>query len=102
MNPQLLCRWLSLPDCAWPPAPHVLVGVAADEHDPARIEAQVHERMAKLRTYQNSHPEEATEGMNRVAQAFGTLTENGAATSVPEPAIFTPVGIPASASSSSA
>ena len=31
--------------------------------------------MTKLRHYQLSFPEEATEGMNRLAEAFVTLTE---------------------------
>ena len=77
MNSELLCRWLGLPDRTWPPDPHTLLGVAADERDAGRIERQVHERMTKLRAFQIAHPEEATEGMNRVAQAFVQMMEIG-------------------------
>ncbi|HEX3315543.1 MAG TPA: hypothetical protein VHR72_11660 [Gemmataceae bacterium] len=83
MNSELLCRWLGLPDRTWPPDPHTLLGVAADERDAKRIEQQVHERMTKLRAYQIAHPEEATEGMNRVAQAFVQMMENGQTPPVP-------------------
>ena len=83
MNSELLCRWLGLSDPTWPPDPHTLLGVAADERDAGRIERQVHERMTKLRAYQIAHPEEATEGMNRVAQAFVQLMENGQPPSSP-------------------
>jgi hypothetical protein len=84
MNAELLCCWLGLPDRSWPPDPHTLLGVAPDEHDAGRIERQVQERMAKLRTFQIAHPEEATEGMNRVAQAFVQLMENGQTPPPPE------------------
>jgi hypothetical protein len=82
MNPQILCSWLALPGGCWPPDHHTLLGLPADETDLARIEQKVQERMAKLRGYQLSHPEEATEGMNRLAQAFIQLTENRAQTEV--------------------
>jgi hypothetical protein len=78
MNSELLCRWLDLPDRTWPPDPHTLLGVSAAERDAAHIERQVHERMTKLRAVQIAHPEEATEGMNRIAQAFVQLMETGA------------------------
>lgn len=73
MNAKILCDWLGL--TTWPPDHHALLGLQPGESDSARIEQRVHERMAKLRCYQLSHPEEATEGMNRLAQAFITLTE---------------------------
>ncbi len=76
MNPKILCTCLGLPDQTWPPDHYALLGLAAGEEDLARIEQQVQDRMAKLRCYQLSHPEEATEGMNRLAQAFICLTEN--------------------------
>src|SRR6185312_2901431 len=75
MNHELLCTWLGLPTTVWPPDHHTLLGLTAGEVDLPRIERQVQERMARLRCYQLSHPEEATEGMNRVAQAFISLTE---------------------------
>lgn len=76
MNPKILCTWLGLPDKNWPPDHYVLLGLSPFEGDMARIEQQVQDRMGKLRCYQLSHPEEATEGMNRIAQAYICLTEN--------------------------
>src|SRR3954451_19409420 len=75
MNPELLCRWLELPAQPWPPEHRALLGIGQDEPDLQDLERHVQERMAKLRCYQLSHPEEATEGMNRLAQAFITLME---------------------------
>jgi len=73
MNSKILCNWLGILD--WPPDHYSLLGLKPGEEDAARIEHQVHERMAKLRCYQCSYPEEATEGMNRLAQAFICLTD---------------------------
>src|ERR1700758_4317530 len=73
MDSKILCNWLGITN--WPPDHYALLGLNPGEGDVARIEHQVHERMSKLRCYQLSHPEEATEGMNRVAQAFICLTE---------------------------
>src|SRR5687767_6196144 len=73
MNAKILCTWLGVEN--WPPDHYRLLGLNPGEGDAARIEYQVQERMAKLRCYQLSHPEEATEGMNRLAQAFICLTE---------------------------
>jgi hypothetical protein len=75
MNAELLRGWLGLTDSNWPPNAHALLGVDPKERDLARIEHQVQERLAKLRCYQISHPEEATEGMNRLAQAFVCLMD---------------------------
>src|SRR5579863_1838601 len=73
MNSQILCNWLGTR--AWPPDHYSLLGVDPGETDGARIEQRCQERMAKLRCFQLAHPEEATEGMNRVAQAFISLTD---------------------------
>jgi hypothetical protein len=81
MNSKILCRWLDIVD--WPPDHYVLLGLKPGEVDALHIEQRVQERMAKLRSYQLSHPEEATEGMNRVAQAFICLTEALAQSSRP-------------------
>lgn len=78
MNSKMLCGWLGLPDKQWPPDHYSLLGLKQGECDLANIEKTVQERMSKLRCYQLSHPEEATEGMNRVAQAFITLMEAAA------------------------
>jgi hypothetical protein len=75
MNRHILCTWLGLPDHDWPPDHRLLLGLQPGQEDPAQIEQSVHERLAKLRCYQLSHPEEATEGMNRLAQAYIFLTE---------------------------
>jgi hypothetical protein len=75
MNQEMLCTWLGLSARDWPPDPYTLLGLKSGEADLPRIEQQVQERMAKLRCYQLSHPEEATEGMNRLALAFINLTE---------------------------
>src|SRR4051794_25751765 len=85
MNAELLRGWLGLAEANWPPDAYKLLGVNPGERDLARIEHQVQERLAKLRCYQISHPEEATEGMNRLAQAFVHLMDGcpKAAVSVP-------------------
>ncbi|MEI7687800.1 MAG: hypothetical protein WCL32_22570, partial [Planctomycetota bacterium] len=75
MNADLLRGWLDLTDVAWPPDAHTLLGIKPGEGDLACIETQVQKRLAKLRCYQISHPDEATEGMNRLAQAFVHLME---------------------------
>lgn len=74
MNAELLRGWLGLEE-TWPPEPHRLLGVEPGERDLARIENHVQERLAKLRCHQLAHPEEATEGMNRLAQAFVALMD---------------------------
>src|ERR1700687_3640928 len=75
MNQEMLCTWLGLPKTVWPPDPWTLVGLTRGEHDLPTIEERVQDRMTKLRHYQLSFPEEATEGMNRLAEAFVCLTE---------------------------
>jgi len=75
MNQEILCTWLGVPKSAWPPDPWTLLGLTRGELDLHLIEERVQERMTKLRHYQLSFPEEATEGMNRLAEAFVTLTE---------------------------
>jgi hypothetical protein len=47
-----------------------------EECDLSVIEKKVQDRIGKLRNYQISYPEEATEGMNRLAEAFITLAES--------------------------
>ena len=70
-----LARLAGLAATDWPPDACTLLGVAPGERDCARIERKVQERLAKLRCHQLSHPEEATEGMNRLAQAFVDLMD---------------------------
>jgi hypothetical protein len=91
MNQEMLCTWLGLPKTGWPPDACTLLGLPAGSHDLPTIEQRVQERMAKLRCYQISYPEEATEGMNRLAEAFLTLTElNGKAPAPDVPAKLPP------------
>ncbi|MBI2807150.1 MAG: hypothetical protein HYX68_19385 [Planctomycetes bacterium] len=75
MKKELLCAWLGVPVNAWPPDPWTLLGLTRGEKNPDAIEQRVQECMAKLRGYQLSYPDEATEGMNRLAEAFITLAE---------------------------
>jgi hypothetical protein len=75
MDCELICSWLRLSAGSWPPDHYTLLGLEPGEADPARIEQQVHQRMEKVRHYQLTHPEPATEAMNRLAQALVCLTD---------------------------
>jgi hypothetical protein len=75
MKHDKICAWLGLPAGAWPPDHYTLLGLNPGEKDVVRIEQHVHDRLAKLRCYQLSNPEQATEAMNRLAQAFMCLTD---------------------------
>jgi hypothetical protein len=75
MNHDMICNWLGLPPAQWPPDHYTLLGLPPGERDVERIEHQVHERLLRLRGYQLSHPDQATEAMNRIAQAFVCLTD---------------------------
>ena len=75
MDHHLLCSWLGLPADNWPPNHFVLLGLEPGPVDAAAVEASVQDRMAILRRYQLTHPELATEAMNRLAQALVCLTD---------------------------
>ncbi|HEY7428946.1 MAG TPA: hypothetical protein VH682_32245 [Gemmataceae bacterium] len=75
MDYDLICSWLGLPPGEWPPDHYRLLGLAAGESRAELIEQRVHERLDTVRRYQMMHPEQATEAMNRLAQAFVCLTE---------------------------
>ncbi len=75
MNHEIICSWLGLPADAWPPDHYQLLGLQPGESDIALIESRVHQRLDLIRRYQSVHPEQATEAMNRLAQAFVCLTE---------------------------
>jgi hypothetical protein len=75
MGHELICSWLGISCETWPPNHHVLLGLDPGETDPARIEQHVHERMERVRRYQLTNPELATEAMNRLAQALICLTD---------------------------
>lgn len=78
MDHHLLCSWLGLPANQWPPNHYVLLGLKPGAFDAEAVEASVQERMAILRRYQLTHPELATEAMNRLAQAMISLTDETA------------------------
>jgi hypothetical protein len=86
MNHDLIRAWLDLPAGAWPPEPHALLGLPPGEADVHLIEQRVHERMDKVRRYQLTHPELATEAMNCLARALVTLTEKQRPAAAPAPA----------------
>jgi hypothetical protein len=69
---------LGLAPGEWPPDHYRLLGLKPGESDVQLIERQVHQRLDALRGYQVLHPEQATEAMNRLAQAFVCLTEPAA------------------------
>jgi hypothetical protein len=75
MEHDLIQSWLELPPGSWPPDHYTLLGLEPGENETARVEQHVHERMQRLRTYQLTHPELATEAMNRLAQALVCLTD---------------------------
>ena len=78
MSHELICSWLGLPPDCWPPDHYRLLGLPPGENDLALIEQRVHQRLDAVRRYQARHPEQATEAMNRLAQAFVCLTEPAA------------------------
>src|SRR4051812_13144324 len=78
MGHELICGWLGLKPDEWPPDHYRLLGLQAGEGDTALIEQRIHERLDTVRCYQMLHPDQATEAMNRLAQAFVCLTEPAA------------------------
>lgn len=75
MQHDLVCQWLDLPSGDWPPDHYVLLGLRPGEDNVGLIEQNVYERMEIVRRYQLTHPELATEAMNRLAQALVCLTD---------------------------
>jgi hypothetical protein len=75
MDHDQICSWLQVPNGNWPPDHYTLLGLPPGESDIARIEQHVHERMEKVRVYQLTNPDPATEAMNRLAQALICLTD---------------------------
>ena len=76
MSHELICEWLELPAGAWPPDHYRLLGLAPGESDAQLIEQRIHQRLESVRRYQMTHPDQATEAMNRLAQAYVCLTES--------------------------
>lgn len=75
MDHDKICGWLGIANGSWPPNHYCLLGLRPGEENVAVIEQHVHERLARLRAYQLSHPEQATEAMNLLAQAFMCLSD---------------------------
>ncbi len=75
MSNDLLCNWFGLPPGGWPPDHYRLLGLPPGEGDVGLIETRVHQKLDEVRRYQCLHPGPATEAMNRLAQAFGCLTD---------------------------
>jgi hypothetical protein len=71
----MICTWLGLPSDAWPPDHYRLLGLTPGEGDVSLIDQRVHQKLDLVRPYQMLHPEQATEAMNRLAQAFICLTD---------------------------
>ena len=78
MTHDLICSWFGLETGEWPPDHYRLLGLRPGENDSQLIEQHVHQRLDAVRCYQVRHPEQATEAMNRLAQAFVCLTEPSA------------------------
>ncbi|HEY7310374.1 MAG TPA: hypothetical protein VH643_13500 [Gemmataceae bacterium] len=76
MDHDLICSWLGLAPGGWPPDHYRLLGLDLGEANAELIEQRVHQRLDTVRRYQMMHPEQATEAMNRLAQAFVCLTES--------------------------
>jgi len=72
---EVICQWLGVPRDPWPPDHYTLLGLPAGETNVDLIEQRVQERMEAVRCYQLTHPEPATEAMNRLAQAFSCLCD---------------------------
>jgi hypothetical protein len=75
MSHELICSWLGLQSGDWPPDHYRLLGLEPGEQSAELIEQRVHQRLDMVRRYQMIHPEQATEAMNRLAQAFVCLSE---------------------------
>lgn len=75
MNTDLLCEWLSLPVGNWPPDDRVLLGLPPGPLTALDVETRALAQMERLRPHQLVHADLVTEGMNRLAQALISLTD---------------------------
>src|ERR1051326_9170997 len=74
MDHRLICEWLRLPPDRWPPDPYQLVGIEPSALTHALLEKRVQQRIELARRYQLAHPDECTEALNRLAQAYVSLS----------------------------
>jgi hypothetical protein len=93
MTNEKICTWLGLPTGNWPPDHYTLLGLLPGEWDVTHIEQKVQERLARVRCYQLSHPDQATEAMNRLAQAFMCLTDPEAKRAYDQKALQRPASV---------
>lgn len=76
MSRDLICAWLKLQaDCKWPPDHYTLLGLKPGDVDTASIGSKVQERHELLLRYQLNYPEQVTEAMNRLCQAYLCLSD---------------------------
>jgi hypothetical protein len=75
MNTAKLREWLSLPAGDWPPDDRTLLGISAGPLTAVEVETRALAQMERLRPHQLVHADLVTEGMNRLAQALITLTD---------------------------
>jgi hypothetical protein len=78
VDTSVICSWLGIPADQWPPDHYTLLGLKQGEKELDLIERAVQQRMETVRRYQIANPDAATEAMNRLAQAFVCLTDEGA------------------------
>jgi hypothetical protein len=78
MSQELISTWLGLEPGEWPPSHYRLLGLEQGEGNATLIEERIHQRLDRVRRYQMMYPEEATEAMNLLAQAFVCLTDPAA------------------------
>ena len=78
MKHELCCGWLGLAATSWPPDYYSLLGLRPGDGNVERIEQEVHSRLSKVRAYQLSYPELATETMNLLAHALLCLCDPAA------------------------
>jgi hypothetical protein len=78
MSQELISTWLALGPGEWPPNHYRLLGLKLGENDANLIEERVHQRLDMVRRYQMMYPDQATEAMNLLAQAFVCLTDPAA------------------------
>lgn len=76
MIQEQICQILGLAAEEWPPDHYTLLGLKRGESDKQVIEERVHERMLRVRPFQLTYPDQVTEAMNRLAQAFSCLTDS--------------------------
>ena len=68
-------HWLGIPLAEQPPTPYRLLGVKPGERNLAVLEEAALQRMALIRAWQQTHPEESTRLQNEIAWALDALSD---------------------------